>query len=303
MKKEKLKEHLQFSFKERIAFVIILLIIAIVFAYPFLFTHKDEHPLTIIKSSVTKDSEEVYRNNYPKHNYTTNSYNHQNKPVMKLFDFDPNTATEEQWQQLGLRDRTIHTIKNYLSKGGSFKTKEDLKKIYGLHDDEYARLEPFIKITTKQETKSYSNNFSTSFTKSVDKSANLVINDINTADANAFIALPGIGDKLANRIISFRDKLGGFYAIDQIKETYALPDSTFQSIKPYLELNSEVKKININTATKDDLKSHPYIRWNIANAIVEYRNQHGAFKSLEELKNIILIDESIYKKIIPYLSL
>jgi competence ComEA-like helix-hairpin-helix protein len=63
-----------------------------------------------------------------------------------------------------------------------------------------------------------------------------------------------------------------------------------------------VRKININTATKDDLKAHPYIKWQLANVIVEYRNQHGPFKNLEELKNIVLIDEEAFQKMAPYLS-
>jgi competence ComEA-like helix-hairpin-helix protein len=67
--------------------------------------------------------------------------------------------------------------------------------------------------------------------------------DINSADTTPFIALPGIGAKLAQRIIKFRDKLGGFYSIDQVAETFGLPDSTYQKIKPRLIIkNTTVKK-------------------------------------------------------------
>jgi competence protein ComEA len=308
MKKEKIKEHLRFSFKERIGFVVILLIIAIVFSYPFLFDKKEEQPLAIVRSSdavnrnINENNTGDSAQSFPHKSYASE---HEPKKEIKLFYFDPNTASEEQWQSLGLRDRTIRTIKNYLSKGGSFKAKEDLKKIYGLHEDEYARLEPYVRIELKEETKSAPTNSSSNkfYAKPVYKTETSVINDINSADVNAFIALPGIGEKLAGRIINFRDKLGGFYAVEQVKETYGLPDSTFQMIRQYLKLNTGVKKININTASKEDLKSHPYIRWNLANAIVEYRNQHGAFKTLEELKNIVVIDETTYKKTSPYLIL
>jgi competence ComEA-like helix-hairpin-helix protein len=128
--------------------------------------------------------------------------------------------------------------------------------------------------------------------------------DINTADTSAFIALPGIGNKLALRIVNFRDKLGGFYSIDQIGETYGLPDSVFRKIKPFLKFETNlVKKFNINTATKDEMKSHPYIKWNLANAIVEYRNQHGNFSSLEDLKKVSLITTEVFDKIKFYLAL
>jgi competence ComEA-like helix-hairpin-helix protein len=64
----------------------------------------------------------------------------------------------------------------------------------------------------------------------------------------------------------------------------------------------ELKKININTATKDEMKIHPYIRWNLANVIVAYRDQHGSFNSVDDLKKITLISEEIFGKILPYLT-
>ncbi|MFL5739197.1 MAG: ComEA family DNA-binding protein, partial [Flavisolibacter sp.] len=90
---------------------------------------------------------------------------------------------------------------------------------------------------------------------------------------------------------------------EQIKETYGISDSLFQLILPYLRPGGSLRKIHINTATPDELKAHPYIRWKLAASIVAYRNQHGPFQSLEELKNIILLDEATYQKILPYLEL
>jgi competence ComEA-like helix-hairpin-helix protein len=127
--------------------------------------------------------------------------------------------------------------------------------------------------------------------------------DINHADTSELIALPGIGSKLAARIVSFREKLGGFYSVEQIRETYGLSDTSFQKIKPFLFINGEVEKFNINSATKDDLKNHPYIKWNIANAIVEYRKQHGNYNQLDDLKNITIVDEPTFNKIAHYISL
>src|SRR6185437_7375519 len=91
--------------------------------------------------------------------------------------------------------------------------------------------------------------------------------DVNLADTTALISLPGIGSKLAQRIIAFRNKLGGFYSIEQVGETYLLPDSTFQKIKPKLTIvGNNVKQININVASIDEMKAHPYLRYNLANA-------------------------------------
>jgi DNA uptake protein ComE-like DNA-binding protein len=127
--------------------------------------------------------------------------------------------------------------------------------------------------------------------------------DINSADTSAFIALPGIGSKLAARIVLFRDRLGGFYEVEQIREVYGLQDSVFQKISPLLKCNgNNVRKININDAEKEVLKGHPYIRWEIANALVAYRDQHGSFHSAEDLGKLENIDRDALKKIMPYIS-
>lgn len=127
--------------------------------------------------------------------------------------------------------------------------------------------------------------------------------DINNADTTTFIALPGIGSKLASRIVTFRDKLGGFYNVSQVGEVYGLKDSVFQIIKPYLRCHGEsVKKIEINKAGKDELKNHPYIRWSIADAILVYRDQHGSFTSPQDILKIESVDAEALEKVLPYIS-
>ena len=116
--------------------------------------------------------------------------------------------------------------------------------------------------------------------------------------------MPGIGPVLSKRIVSFRQKLGGFYSVDQVAETYNLPDSTFEKIKKYLLPGSKaIKKININSATIEELKAHPYINYSVANAIFQYRQQHGKFNSIDDLKKIVSIDDQLLQKIAPYLSI
>ena len=127
--------------------------------------------------------------------------------------------------------------------------------------------------------------------------------DINKADTTVFIALPGIGSKLAARIIDYRTRLGGFRSINQVAETFGLQDSTFQKIKKYLVISdANVTKINLNTATAEQLKM-PYISYNLANVILNYRAQHGPFKSIEDLKKIMLVDEVLFEKLAPYLTI
>ncbi|HSC36622.1 MAG TPA: helix-hairpin-helix domain-containing protein, partial [Chitinophagaceae bacterium] len=231
----------------------------------------------------------------------------------RLFYFDPNTLDFTGWQELGLRDKTIQTVLHYREKGGRFRRPEDIGKIYGLFKDEYARLLPYVRIVPADTArKTYSRPYAAVYSADTVNRGHYIhlskgpprIIDINTADTGAFIALPGIGSRLANRIIHFREALGGFYSVEQVSETYALPDSVFFLIKPLLRCDSNaVRRININTADANALKQHPYLRWNMANAIVEYRKQHGEYKSVEELLRIEIIGPALFQKLRPYLNI
>ena len=101
----------------------------------------------------------------------------------------------------------------------------------------------------------------------------------------------------------FREKLGGFYNVEQVREVYGLQDSVYRKILPFLKCApGNVKKIDINNAAKEALKVHPYIRWQMANALVAYRDQHGSFHSEEDLSKLENIDGDALKKMIPYIS-
>lgn len=239
--------------------------------------------------------------------YQPKRYESRSVAKAETFPFDPNTLDAAGWKRLGLRDKTVNTIQNFIAKGYKFRQAEDLRKIYGLRKEDADRLMPYVHIAGRGSTAGtpFSPDAKTSYPKNISaEPAKKPIIDINTADTSAFISLPGIGNKLALRIISFRQKLGGFSSVDQLGETYGIADSTFQMIKPRLQcINPTLKTININTADVNMLRTHPYIKWNIANAIINFRTQHGNFNTLEELKKIDIITDDVYRKIAPYLNL
>ena len=323
MLKDFLSGYFNFSQKGRVGTIVLLTFITLTLLTPFFIPYfisqkKIDHSQfeKEIKALKIKqlDSTGRFKRNATTTGFDENNYQNYYQPSEKnhyskeskgeLFYFDPNTLSTDGWKKLGIKEKTITTIQKYLSKGGKFYKPEDIGKIWGLHEDEIDRLVPFVRIEQKNNDK-YVSSENKDFNKPSEKpDYSKIIVDINIADTSALIALPGIGSKLANRIVGFRDKLGGFYKIEQLAETYALPDSTFQKIKDKLVIdNPSVKKLNINTATVDELKIHPYIRYNIANAIVQYRNQHGNFVAVSDLKKIMLITEDIYNKAEPYLSI
>lgn len=309
--KKQQSEYLFFTRKERIAIIFVVLLMMVYPLIPALYVlinkpdpvdHKTfENEIASLDMKEPDSSSAYSKQNYPQYQPSEKKY--YDKAVKgELFYFDPNTLSIEGWMKLGVREKTANTIHNYLSKGGRFYKPEDISKIWGLHEDEVQRLLPYIRIEPKP-ARDYNKYPGSENTKTYEKSTYTITPcDVNYSDTAAFIALPGIGSKLAARIVAFREKLGGFYKIEQVAETYGLPDSTFQKIKSRLVIgNSNVKKLNINMATIDELKAHPYLRYNIANAIVQYRLQHGSFSSVADIKKIMMITDDIYNKAAPYL--
>jgi DNA uptake protein ComE-like DNA-binding protein len=309
---EIVKDYFNFTKKERSGIIWLILIVIFISLGSFFnshFTKKSSFDSAEFKYEIALLKEDSSSGN--RHKSFDNEYNNDHSLPDKdrteikteTFFFDPNTISEAEWIRLGIRGKTAKTILKYVSKGGKFYKPKDLQKIWGLRKSDVERLLPYVRIKKAEKKyeeypkREYDRNSFTTF-KSISKV------EINDADTSAFIALPGIGSKLSQRIIAFREKLGGFYSVDQVGETYFLADSTFQRIKPYLFLkNNSVHRININTAGVDEMKAHPYIKYNLANAIVEYRKQHGNYQSVEAIKKIMMVTDEIYKKAAPYLSI
>ena len=306
-------DYLSFSKRERTGIIVLVSLIGFFMGIPFLYPffinpfptdakifEKQIASLSIKQLDSTKQFQRLSVDGKYKESDYKLSYSRGEK--VALFYFDPNTANIEELKKLGFREKTITTIRNFLSKGGKFYKSEDIGKVWGLHPDEVKRLIPFIKIKNSQGAHFPEEN---DFKKKllIATTHSMIPIDVNTADTSEFISLKGIGSKLSQRIINFRDKLGGFYSVEQVGETFGLPDSTFQKIKPQLKITSTaVKKININTADIELFKIHPYVRYAIGNAIIRYRSQHGNFSAVADIKKIITITEDIFNKAAPYLT-
>lgn len=224
-------------------------------------------------------------------------------PSAQVFQFNPNTASKDDFEKLGLTEKTAAIILKYREKGGIFQKPEDLKKIYGFKDQDLTRLLPYMVFEEPAEMKTVV--ATAKPIKSPDfpsRTYKPVVIDINQASTEEWQQLRGIGTAFAKRIVNFREKLGGFSNLEQVGETYGLPDSTFQIIKPQLQVSPVFRQISINTASAEDLKVHPYIDARLAAAIVSYRNQHGAFTSAGDLAKLKVLPAPVLEKLKPYLS-
>lgn len=205
------------------------------------------------------------------------------KTVYQLHPFDPDTLSKENWQQLGLSEKQSEVLLNYKERLGGFTDIENLYNAFVLDSQKVTEWEPFLQFNRKK--------------------ADLPVYDLNTVTAEELQSLKGIGPTLSLRITKYREALGGFYSISQLKEVYGLPDETYLNSIPRLEVRpKELRVIPINTISLDSLRKHPYIDYKSAQLIVKYREQHGAYGSKTDLEKIKAFEDDFIRKIEPYFN-
>jgi DNA uptake protein ComE-like DNA-binding protein len=224
----------------------------------------------------------------------------------ELFAFDPNTISMEQWVKLGLPKWKARIINNYLDKGGRFYKKEDLKKIYGITDQEYARLKPYMNII-KEKSSLDDNDRAVKEAK-----ANRPVPvkkprprrfSLNQSDSITLQKIPGIGPVYSSRIVRYREMLGGFANLAQLNEVYGIDTSLIPVLEKYAYIDSsEIRKVNLNQVKAWQLQKHPYLSRYQANAIIQYREFKGIISKVSNLRDDKVLPYPVFKKIEPYLA-
>ncbi|KAB2869224.1 MAG: helix-hairpin-helix domain-containing protein, partial [Bacteroidales bacterium] len=194
---------------------------------------------------------------------------------IKQFYFDPNTVNMDSLVDLGLSHKQAQVVINYRTKGGRFKTANDLSKIHVIDSATFLRLKPWVRI---------SENYLIADSTKANVPVQAILVELNSADSISLTKIKGIGRSFARRIILYRNLLGGFYSINQLSEVYGLNNELISTIRPNIWIDSlAVKRININMVTYEELKNHPYLTDYQAKSIVYYRSKRGSFVSLTEI--------------------
>ena len=293
------KEYFRFNSRERIAVVLLICLMGLFWVLP------SYYPMQQLKPIEPEKYVAISSNGFKADSFRTaktNQYSVKaeiNQKKASLFNFDPNKIDATGWEKLGLRKNLIKTILNYRSKGGKFREQADLYKIWGMQQVEADRLIPYVKIEKEAPIE---RKYSQAIVTNQKQIVSPKIIDVNTATIADWQILPGMTLPLASRIVHFRDKIGGFKRLDQVKKTYGLTDSVFLLISPYLQIeNIPEQLININTASVSELQKCKFISAEIAKAIVVFRNAYGPFKELDDLKKIIFISVEQLEKIKPFI--
>jgi len=197
--------------------------------------------------------------------------------------FDPDTMSAVSWQSLGLSERQAEVLISYKVRSGGFYNIDQLYSAYVLDSTRVNAWKPFLVFNKK---------------KPIEKKI-----EVNGATAEELKALKGIGEKLSERIVTYREKLGGFVSVEQIAEVYGLSAETFEAIKAKITVDlNKVKTIEINRIEMKELAAHPYFTFQMAKLIVNYRLQHGPYSSMDELLKSKGIEIEDVTKVEPYIN-
>jgi competence ComEA-like helix-hairpin-helix protein len=215
---------------------------------------------------------------------------------LTAFYFNPNQISADSLTLLGLNPILAKRIVNYRNKGGKFYSIKDLKKMYGMDSAWLQKIQPYIVLPTLSKIKKEN-------TSPAQPKITAVI-DLNLADTTQLKTIYGIGSKLSARIVAYRNKLGGFISVNQLKEVYGLDSVVINEVKKKFQVtpNFHPIQINLNTTNETELAKHPYIKTKLAQTIIAFRHQHGAFKQVDDLKQITILKDEAFEKIKPYLS-
>lgn len=224
---------------------------------------------------------------------------------VELFPFDPNTADSTDLLRLGLQPWQVRAVYKYRAKGGVYRTPHDFGRLYGMTRKQYNELAPYIRIgddylpayeqfkSRREEAREQYERYKAAdnyvpyreydrdtvrYPVKIRPGEQI---DLATADTTLLKKVPGIGSGWARRIVAYGKRLGGYYAVGQLRELDDFPAEAL----PFFRVSApRVTRININRLTISQLRRHPYINYFQAKAICDYRRLKGPIRSLDQLR-------------------
>ncbi len=297
-----LNTYFGFNRKEYNGLMILSVLIGLTMLLPYIYSLiKDVEPITEADEMAIQELVLAEQRKFAPKRREMEQFKYQGKEDATLFIFDPNTISQSGWEQLGLSEKQASAIIRYREKGGRFRTRKDLQKMYTINEATYKRLSPYIRIAddvSMVQEKAIAKDKKYSYEKSIP-----VIIEINRADTTELDKIKGIGMTFANRIIKYRDRIGGFYKKEQLMEVYGLDATKYNEIKDQVQIDTSlIKKINVNMVSFEEFKFHPYIRYKQVNALIQYRKQHGNYGNIADLNKVAILDQETIGRLAPYLE-
>jgi DNA uptake protein ComE-like DNA-binding protein len=274
-----MKSHFQFSNKQRSGIFLLVVIIVIgQLVYVLVDFSNNEIP-------INQDELDVFRNELDSLRQVELE-----KKKPKIYPFNPNYITDYKGYTLGMTNEEIDRLHKFREGNQWVNSAKDFQKVTQVSDSLLAIISPYFKfpdwVTSAQ---SKSNSHKVSYLNSNDSKTFDQKIDLNKATANQLQKVFGVGEKLSERIIAYRANVeGGFIADIELSEVWGLTPEVIERIKNDFTVKTPraVIQFNLNTATRDELVTVPYIDYEIANHIIEERTLRDGFNSLEELTKV-----------------
>lgn len=232
--------------------------------------------------------------------------------AIRLQVFDPNTADSSTLVHLGFKPWQAKNLLKYRAKGGRYRRPEDLKRLYGMTDSMYQALQPYIQIVRTEVDSLRIDSMGrdslwrdTTRYESMPKWQHVkkdTILNLRTADTTELKLIRGVGSYRAKQIVRYRDALGGFVRVEQLKEVEGMESVADSVMKHFVLDSANVKQLNVNTMGVRQLSKHPYLRFEDAKAIYELRRRKIKLDSIEQLYELETMSEETIKKVAPYLN-
>lgn len=206
----------------------------------------------------------------------------------KLYPFNPNYITDFKGASLGMTNKEIDRLLAFRKQNQWINSMKQFQEVTKISDSLLNAISPYFKFpdwinnSNEKETNtnySFSNKPRTFAQKQ----------DLNTATSKQLEQINGVGEVLSNRIITFRNKfIGGFIADVQLQDIYGLTPEVIERISQEFTVKTprDIKKINLNKATIDELVIIQHIDYNLAHSIIEQRQLRDGYKSLDELTKV-----------------
>ena len=280
-----------FSKGERRGIILLILLIGLVLGGTVLYSNLKSVESPVINDNSLAEYHAFIESVHQRDSLVFKKYrSYREKQPVVLAPFDPNSADSQTFVRMGLKPYIARNILHYRAKGGKFRTPESFAKIYGITPGQFKTLSPYIYIGSefqKSDTIRTWTSVQQDTLKAFKYHAGVILN-LNMADTTELKKVPGIGSALARVITGYRSRLGGYYKVEQLQDLNYIPDS----LNKWFKVGSpSIHRINLNRASVERLKSHPYINFYQAKVIVEYRKKKGHLDNLNQL--------SLYEEFAP----
>ena len=274
--------------------IIFVILLVLIFLAPDIYKYfQPDIPVTIeqsdpIQEKITQLAKEGQKNYRPRN---------KRKYSVPPAKFNPNSYTLADWMHLGLSEKQSAVILKFTRYG--IKSNEDLRKIFVI-DEELFNL---LKDSTVYDSPDFTHKSNEKSVQKQDNLENFIVVDLNKATVEELDEVPGIGQFYAKNIVKTREKLGGFYEMQQLLDVWKVTPEQIAQWSPHFIINpKEIRKINVNSASASELAAHPYIDWNLANSLVKLREQNGNYTKVEDIKRSALVNNELYQKLKNYLK-